>query len=646
MFAALLLSAAPLIPIPCPAGQETDMARYRVALDTPTGELPFLVEFEGQQAFVLNGAERIPVADAHRNESGFMLGFPHYDSQLVARLPEGETDRMTGTWTKVRGADQVAEVTLTASAVPAAGGSPRFTPDPSEDTPEQPGRWTVDFESSTTPAVAILEFGSDDASGGRPVTGTVLTHVGDYRYLAGRLDGDRLRLSCFDGAHAFLFDATVDTEGGLTGTFQSGDWWSESFTARADPEAKLPDPFQQVQPLSGGSLFDLVGLDLEGKEQSILDLGLAGSPFIVQVFGSWCPNCHDEAAFLSRLSKRYAERGIGFLGLAFELTRETERDLEQVKRFSERYGLDYPLLLMGTADKVAAAETLGLLDAVLSFPTTLFVDARGKIRAVHSGFSGPATGPEHELLAAEFDRRQEELLAEVPPRGPKLPLGVAEWNEWGGAGRGVRFSIADGVLVARFIRDPESEGTVTTVELDGPRLVLGGRSYFLDRESRAFLDPLDMGRRLTPRGETRAPSVWSWGDRPEEILAHAEATDGRATRELVLALVPQLSAAAEAGAEALERGRQSPVPAVRMATAWALGEAGANVHTPWILEQLRSNHAPLRRESAAALIRLLPDLDEATAQTVRAALAEAAATDPLPSLAAAMELEPSASNPR
>ena len=416
MIAALLLAATSTLPAASPSGPAplapADTARFRVALHTPTGDLPFLVEFQDEQAFILNGPERIPVPSALRSANGFTLEFPHYDSKLIASVSEEGSGSLEGQWTKVRGADRSAQVKLTATALGEQESAARFEPLPSGPTADLPGRWAIQFESSDTLAVGVFEADARDGAAGRPVTGTVLTHVGDYRYLAGRLDGDRLRLSCFDGAHAFLFDASLDASGQLAGTFQSGDWWTESFQAKPDPNATLPDPFQQVRALPGSSLFHLSGLDTHGAEQRLIDLELAGKPLVVQIFGSWCPNCHDEAAYLAKLAPRFAERGVGFLGLAFELTGDPARDLEQVERFAARYGVEYPLLLMGTADKRSAAEALGLLDAVLSFPTTLFVDAAGEIRGVHSGFSGPATGTDHELLTAEFERRIEELIAE------------------------------------------------------------------------------------------------------------------------------------------------------------------------------------------------------------------------------------------
>ena len=106
--------------------------------------------------------------------------------------------------------------------------------------PDVAGRWAVDFEQDEEPAVAV--FRQD----GRNLAGTFLTATGDYRYLAGTLSGDRLRLSCFDGAHAFLFDARLRDDGSLRGDFWSRDSWHDTWTARRDPQATLADGFAQT----------------------------------------------------------------------------------------------------------------------------------------------------------------------------------------------------------------------------------------------------------------------------------------------------------------------------------------------------------------------------------------------------------------
>ncbi|WP_370624070.1 hypothetical protein [Tenacibaculum sp. AHE15PA] len=72
------------------------------------------------------------------------------------------------------------------------------------------------------------------------VVGTFRTTTGDYRYLEGIVNGDSLKLSTFDGAHAFLFTAKV-TDSTLTGVFYSGNHWKEPFIAKLNENYELPN---------------------------------------------------------------------------------------------------------------------------------------------------------------------------------------------------------------------------------------------------------------------------------------------------------------------------------------------------------------------------------------------------------------------
>ena len=94
--------------------------------------------------------------------------------------------------------------------------------------------------------------------------------------------------------------------------------------------------------------------------------------------------------------------------------RSSIRDAEQVRRFRERWKLEYPLFVGGLSDKAAASKAFPLLDKVRAYPTTLFVRRDGSVLAVHQGYSGPATGPAHEKLRMEFERSIERLLTEDP----------------------------------------------------------------------------------------------------------------------------------------------------------------------------------------------------------------------------------------
>ena len=371
---------------------------YVAELATPAGPLPFILHFDGQSASVENGEERIVVPQVLLTRDRLELGFTHYASQISATW-DAEAGAFIGTWTKRRGAGTEAVVPFRA----APGSGPRFARAHKHDN-DLSGRYRVAFEEDDDPAVGLL------TSTETGLSGTFLTTTGDYRYLAGGADSETMRLSCFDGAHAFLFVADRKPNGTLDGVFWSGDWWHTGWTAKKDPLFNLPDPFEQTEWNSEVSLGDLAFPDPEGVVRRLTDPEFAGKARIIQIFGSWCPNCHDASNYLRELHERYSEAGLSIVGLAFELTGDFETDRVQVVRSMERHGTPYPVLVAGLADKEVATQQLKALSFVKSYPTTIFLTGAGEVRAIHTGFTGPATGREYQKLRTSFERLIEELL--------------------------------------------------------------------------------------------------------------------------------------------------------------------------------------------------------------------------------------------
>jgi thiol-disulfide isomerase/thioredoxin len=380
------------------------LGSWDAALASPGGRLAFGVDIaqgdDGLDAHLVNGEERIPVPRVELRGDELVLGMDHYDSEIVARLGDGPV--LEGEWTKRRGQDEYTTMAFSALRSDAVTENPVGTSTPAA------GRWRVQFESDAQPAVGVF-----DVDVGGTARGTFLTTLGDYRYLAGFQSDGLLELSCFDGAHAFLFRAELQDDGSLAGDFWSREAWHETWTAVRDDSASLPDGFGLTKWTDDGSLADLAFPDLDGVTRSLDDPAFAGKARMLQIFGSWCPNCHDACAFLSELHETYGDRGLSVLGLAFELTGDFERDAGQVRRYAERHGVSYPLLVAGLADKQAAGEVLPVLDAVRSYPTTVFLHGDGRVRAVYQGFSGPATGDAHDELRQAFTAIIEELLAEA-----------------------------------------------------------------------------------------------------------------------------------------------------------------------------------------------------------------------------------------
>ncbi len=404
MLSLLTLLVSSTLPTP-----DLQPGSWRAWLESPGGQLPFGLDLSQDgdtwQATVVNGSERIEIPEVEVAGEELRLAIPHYDSGIRATI-EADGTELRGEWTKRSGTEKWSKLPFRARA----GIGPRFEPLPaSVASPrlEAPERWHVQFEKSDDPSVMILRFGATGT-----VEATFLTTTGDYRFLAGSFEGNRLRLSCFDGAHAFLFDARLDDAGRLRGDFWSRDSWHETWTATPDLEAALPDAFEQTKWIDHIALADLEFPDLTGKKRSLADPAFDGRARILYVFGSWCPNCHDQAAYLKELQERFGPRGLSILGLAFELTDDFERNVAQIRRYQERHGSAYPILIAGPSDKKKATEALKALDRVRSYPTTIFLTADGEVVAVHTGFSGPATGPAYDNLRSRFESILEGLLSE------------------------------------------------------------------------------------------------------------------------------------------------------------------------------------------------------------------------------------------
>ncbi len=356
--------------------------------------LPFDVEFRPERrhwiAHLINGAERITVPRASLVGKLLTLEIPHYDSKLTLHANQRFTE-FTGEWVKRRGKDQWA--TVPAKMV-------RRKSESYEHPNRYVGRWAVQFDGDEDPAVAIFEKADDTNA----VTGTFLTTTGDYRYLAGGVADGRLILTCFDGAHAFRFEASSMIDQSIKGSFHSGNWWQTQWSAVRDNDAQLPDAFQQTVWTDQVDLKDLKFPMLNGEIVTLDDPRFAGKCRIIEVFGSWCPNCHDAGEYLSELHQRYSDQGLSIVGLAFELTGEFDRDVQQVKRYMERTNTKYPILIAGTSDKKLASEVLPVLDKIRSYPTMIFLDGANRVKAIYTGFSGPATGAAHEKLRKQFEQ--------------------------------------------------------------------------------------------------------------------------------------------------------------------------------------------------------------------------------------------------
>ena len=209
-------------------------------------------------------------------------------------------------------------------------------------------------------------------------------------------------------------------EGGvLTGDFWSRDTYHATWSAQplARDEEILPDAWSLAGLTNQVGNFGFEFPDLDGKSLSLKDPRFDHKVVLVNIFGSWCPNCNDKAPLLVDWYRRFRNRGLEIVGLAYEFTGDRERDARQVRLYAARHGIEFPLLLAGVSDKTKAGETLPDLSSVIAYPTSVFIGRNGKVRKIHTGFAGPGTGEHHQKLIAEFETLLEELLSEPAATG-------------------------------------------------------------------------------------------------------------------------------------------------------------------------------------------------------------------------------------
>jgi peroxiredoxin len=417
----LALSFAAAVVAP-PAPLQHSVAGLWDATVTVNGvDIPFRMEIAGEGTSVrgsfFNGDEKITSTRGRLDGDAVTLEFDDYATKLEATL---ENDRLEGRYDRgPRGFYPFQAKRFAAAATGAAG------------VPSIAGVWRVPYQSAKGESAWQLIV----RQSGAEVSAAILRVDGDTGTLTGTYKNGRFVLSHFSGARPSLFEVTPQKDGTLTivqkalstkatpnpktGKIAPSDSVSpdgtRTYTATRsdDPRAaSLPQPsdptrFTSVRDPSQALRFSFP--DLQGHLVSNTDARFRGKVLLVNITGSWCPNCHDEAPFLVELYRTYHARGLEIVGLSFEEIEQLE-SLPRLRAFIDRYHITYPVLVAGTPDDLA--EKLPQASNLSSFPTTFFIGRDGLVRGAHAGFPGKASATFHEQAKKEITERVEQLLAE------------------------------------------------------------------------------------------------------------------------------------------------------------------------------------------------------------------------------------------
>jgi thiol-disulfide isomerase/thioredoxin len=411
--ALVIISALSVIsPAPVTAAAPSPVTGLWDAIVVSNGiEIPFRFEIAGDgadvQGFFFEGDRKVGSTSGSFADGMLKLEYDHLNTTLEATLTDGQ---LVGSYKNKRPNSRPQDIRMR-----------RFTPVSleGEQAPPLAGTWEMRRNADEISAprdtrtwhVFLRQSGAE-------VSGSILRVDGDTGTLVGHWSKGKLVLSHFAGERPNLFEATLNPDGTLAVTLNGNAHYLvvRQSEARAKGIPEPPDPSRYTSVTDPTTPFQFSFPDLTGKIVSNTDPQFRGKVVIVSIGGSWCPNCHDEAPFLTEVYKDYHARGLEIVGLMFENDPDPKVSGPRVQAFMKRYGTPYPMLLAGTMTASPTTKTINeALPQVVNFgayPTSIFLGRDGRVRSVHAGFASPATGEEHVRLKQELREIIERLLAE------------------------------------------------------------------------------------------------------------------------------------------------------------------------------------------------------------------------------------------
>ncbi|KAF1686982.1 alkyl hydroperoxide reductase [Pseudoxanthomonas broegbernensis] len=378
--------------------------------------IPFNFEVKGTDAkdakfSLINGSRRDNFVVERVSEDTLSVPMNTYDAALVFTVVDGKTLR--GEYRDLvphrQGARNI-------PFVAEHGKAWRFV-EPGQDVAagaDLSGKWAVQQLDKSARAdkrdqVALLD------QDGNHLGGVFMTVVGDTRELEGTVQGNRFWLSHFSGPSPRLIKGTIDEDGNIQGAFGSGIYNVVRFEGRKDANVELPDPYQLTFLKDGQKTIDFTFPDLQGQPVSLRDDKYQGKVVIVEVIGTWCPNCTDQTYFLSPWFKQNRHRGVEAVAVAFEQEDSFAYFQKVLGKFKQYFDIEYDIVFGGLADKKVATEKLRGLNYMAAFPTTIIIDRKGEVREIYTGYTGTVTGEYYAQYVAKFNALLDELLAEPDP---------------------------------------------------------------------------------------------------------------------------------------------------------------------------------------------------------------------------------------
>lgn len=374
---------------------------WRAVLDQAGGPLRFSMRLErgtaGWSGDLCNGPVCEPFSAVQARGDSLVFEIADYDATITA-VQRG--DSLEGYYRNVGNRGP--------RVIPFRAGRGTWPVEPAS--PALAGSWDATFDQNGRRSPRVIQI----RNGATGIEGAFIANSGDYGLFWGGATGDSVDIGHFDGT--FVFRLTGRLEGDtLRGVFHAGLRTQTPFTAIRSTGRRHLTPARELTRADTTAPFRFAFPDLNGQLVTNQDPRFRNKVVLVDIFGSWCATCHDAAPALVQMYRDYRDRGFEILGLAYEVTGDSTVDNPQVRRFRDKFGIDYTLLLAGINVTEATAATLPQLEGFTAYPTSLFLGRDGRIRTVHAGFVGKAVPEQHQRQIAEFRTTIESLLAEPPP---------------------------------------------------------------------------------------------------------------------------------------------------------------------------------------------------------------------------------------
>lgn len=361
-----------------------------------TEEIPFVFEINKDKICLINGEERVEGGHITQKNAHSIIELPSFNSYLdIEKTKEG----LKGKWF-VRNKEGYS---VDFDATPYSGYRvfKKATPKVNFD-----GLWDIHLDDkSNTHVVGKFSQNKDH------VAGTFLTNTGDYRFLEGQADADSMVISSFVGSHSFMIKAKVEGDS-IFGEFFSSKHYRVNFKGVKTNEIKMGDPYTLTYQTEEFDSLIVNLKDIDGNDTPFNFSQYPNEVVLIQIMGSWCANCYDEALFFKELHKKYQKQGLRIIGLSYESARSKHQAMKSLNKFVKHNALPYEVRYAGPAGKGTTSEQWSMLNKISSYPTSILLNKKGQIAQIHTGFNGPSTGELYTEYVKEMTATVEKLLAE------------------------------------------------------------------------------------------------------------------------------------------------------------------------------------------------------------------------------------------